>query len=227
MTPYYSQDGITLFLGDCREILPQLTEKVDLVLTDPPYGVGLGETDNGQARDKGQTAYADFSDTPEYIQAVVIPAFKTSLGLSQRGIITPGNRNAWLYPKPDDIGVWYNPAGAGMGKWGFVLAHLILYYGKDQRAGVGTSASSTWGHHERNNGIKNSLHPCPKPVPFMKWLVEKGSLEGDLVLDPFLGSGTTAVACKQLGRRCLGVEISERYLEIAVRRLAQMQIEFK
>ena len=226
--PYYQEDGITLYCGDCREILPQFPDKsFDLCLTDPPYGVGLGEVVNGQAINKAQQSYEDFSDTPEYIESVVVPAFITALSKSQRAIITPGTRCAWFYPRPDEVGVWYNPAGTGIGKWGFLLANLILYYGKDPRSGKGASASSTWGHYDRNTGIKNKLHPCPKPLNFMKWLVEKGSAEGESIIDPFMGSGTTLVAAKQLGRKAVGIEISERYCEIAVKRLSQMQMEFK
>ena len=86
----------TLYLGDCLEILPHLP-KVDAVITDPPYGVMLGEVDNGQARAKDQQPYTMFSDTVEYLESVVVPAFVLSLGRAQRAIITPGNRNAFLW----------------------------------------------------------------------------------------------------------------------------------
>jgi DNA modification methylase len=70
--------------------------------------------------------------------------------------------------------------------------------------------------------IKN--HPCPKPLNSMLPLIKWYSKTTDTVLDPFLGSGTTAVACKQLGRKCIGIEIEEKYCEIAVKRLAQKEM---
>ena len=220
MKPYYQDESVTLYHGDCREILPQITELVDLVLTDPPYGVSLGEVDNGQARAKNQQPYTMFSDTQGYLETVVIPAFKTALKLAPRAVMTPGNRNAFLYPPPSDIGVWYNPAGTGRGKWGFILAHLIFYYGIDPRAGTNATASSTW-NRQRGDGLSGD-HPCPKPLEFARWLVQKGSLEGETILDPFAGSGTTLRAAKDLGRKSIGIEIEERYCEIAAKRMSQM-----
>lgn len=208
--------------GDCRDVLPKIPDKaIDLVLTDPPYGVMLGEVDSGQAREKQQQKYNDFSDNREYLDLVVVPAFKQSLDKSNRAIITPGNRNMSLYPIPDDFGVWYNPAGTGIGKWGFILAHVILYYGNDPRAGRTITASSTWGKNGGDCGIKNKHHPCPKPLDFVKWQMVKGSRENELVCDPFLGSGTTLVAAKNLGRKAIGIEINYDYCKIAEQRLAQ------
>jgi len=208
----------TLYLGDCLEILPTLG-KVDAVVTDPPYGVNLGEIANGQALAKEQQAYTRFFDTPEYIEAIVVPAIRISLNISLRGMLTPGNRNAWKYPEPSDIGVWYNPAGSGRGKWGYILAHLILYYGKDPRAGKCATASSTWNMQDDVGEIKNRLHPCPKPENFMRWMVNKASLPEETILDPFMGSGTTGVACANLGRKFIGIEIEPKYFDIACRRI--------
>jgi DNA modification methylase len=189
----------TLYLGDCLEIMPTL-ERVDAVVTDPPYGVGF--------------EYEGFEDTPEYIQNVVVEAVKVSIAKSWRVVATTGNKCAWLYPKPDDIGVWFNPAGTGFGRWGFNLAHLILYYGKDPKPR--TSASSITGLHDR---AENVGHPCTKPMPFMRWLVNKASLEGETILDPFMGSGTTGVACANLCRKFIGIEIEPKYFDIACFRI--------
>lgn len=220
--PYYEESGIVIYHGDCRKILPLLPEKsVDLLLTDPPYGVMLGEVDNGQCREKHQQPYTQFRDTPEYVSSVVVPAFSFALARAVRGIITPGNRNMWLYPPADDLGVWYNPAGTGRNKWGFLLAHVILYYGVDPRLGRSQTASSVWGANDSVATLKQLYHPCPKPLRFTKWLLQKGSLDGETVLDPFMGSGTTLVAAKQLGRKAIGIEIEGKYCAIAVNRLRQ------
>ncbi|MCK9597905.1 MAG: site-specific DNA-methyltransferase, partial [Sphaerochaeta sp.] len=113
-------------------------------------------------------------------------------------------------------------------RWGFNLAQLILYYGKDPRAGKDSYQSSVEGHNDSVVDIKNILHPCPKPLKFTKWLVIKGTKEGDTVLDPFMGSGTTGVACVQTGRNFIGCEIDPAYFAIAEKRIreAQMQLRF-
>lgn len=212
----------TLYLGDCRDILPGL-DPVAAVVTDPPYGVMLGEAGTGQERERGQQGYTMFSDTVDYLESVVVPAFNLSLERATRAVVTPGNRNAHLYQKPADIGVWYNPAGTGRGKWGFILAHLILYYGPDPRGGQKATASSTWGKCDPVGAIKADGHPCPKPLLFMRWMVDKATLADEIVLDPFMGSGTTGVACMDTGRRFIGIEIEPLYFEQACERLENAQ----
>jgi DNA modification methylase len=133
------------------------------------------------------------------------------------------------YPKPDDFGVFYCPSGAGLGKWGFVGAHPILYYGKCPYLanGMGHRPNSfTSFDTQKPNG-----HPCPKPVGWMTRLVMKASaFEGDTILDPFCGSGTTLVASLMSARKCIGIEREEKYCEIAARRcdaeIDQKRIEF-
>jgi DNA modification methylase len=218
-----------LYLGDCLEILPELA-KVDAVVTDPPYGVLLGDVNiNKTAKDKTRAAYTGFSDTPEYVRDKVIPAVKIALSRAERGLITPGTRNCFLYPPPDDMGVWFNPAGTSIGRWGFMLASPILYYGKNPRNCKQSDASSTWGTFERLAELKE-LHPCPKPLKFMKWCVNKVSLDGETILDPFMGSGTTGVACVYLQRRFIGIEIEEKYFDVACKRIeiavSQGQFDF-
>ena len=221
---YYEEPGITIYNADCRDILPHL-EKVDLVLTDPPYGVMLGEVKNGRAIERQTQKYSQFSDTPQYIKDVVVPIISECINKFSRVIITPGQRNAFEYPNPDDIGGWFNPAGAGVGKWGFLCLHTILYYGKDPRAGIGCMPSSVTGFSGGRSEIID--HPCPKPIEFMRWMVKKGSLENETILDPFMGSGTTLRAAKDLGRQAIGIEIEEKYCAIAVKRLQQEVFSFK
>ena len=213
----------TLYHGDCLEILPTL-DKVDAVITDPPYGVMLGEAGTGAEKAKQQEKYTQFTDSLEYISSIVIPVIEKSLLIAEVGMITPGNRNAWLYPSPSDIGVWYNPAGTGRGKWGYILAHLILYYGKDPRAGKNATASSGWGMNSSVAELKNNGHPCPKPEKFMNWMVNKATTEqNQIIFDPFMGSGTTGVACMNLGRKFIGIEIEKKYFDIACERIEAAQ----
>lgn len=218
-----------LYLGDCLEVMKDMPDgSVDAVITDPPYGVMLGEKDNStQQKDKNQSPYESFSDTPKYVKDIVISAIETAIIKFGRLVLTPGNRNAWLYPKPDDIGVWYNPASTSRGKWGFQTASLILYYGKNPNIGKSMSPTSVDGHNSSVKKLKNNGHPCPKPLLFTKWLVNKGSLAGETVLDPFMGSGTTGVACVQTGRKFIGIEIEPKYFEIAVKRIKDAQQQMR
>ena len=123
----------------------------------------------------------------------------------------------WHYPRADAVTAVYLPAGQGRTPWGFQnLSHLLLYgSAPNLNLGAKNTALRSTARAER------SCHPCPKPVGWMLWAVDLGSVGGDSILDPFLGSGTTAVAAKNLGRKCIGIEIEEKYCEIAVNRLAQ------
>jgi site-specific DNA-methyltransferase (adenine-specific) len=214
--PYYDQGGITIYHGDCREILPQLDVKVDLVLTDPPYGVNGGSGTKGLSR-ANKHDYASFIDSPENVISEIIPRFKLALSICDRAIITPGSLVCNSYPQPDSIGALIQWATASMQKWGRCDSQPIFYYGRDPRLGKTISFCSF------DNKSFDSIDgfPCPKPLRVWSKLVVKGSVDNETILDPFLGSGTTAVAAKILGRRCIGIEIEEKYCEIAVKRLAQ------
>lgn len=220
MKPYYEQDGVTIYHGDSREIAPFV--EADVVLTDPPYGVGLSARTTKHSRREG--AYTQFEDSEENIASAVIPLVTGLIERIGRAVITPGNRCMWMYPKPDDIGVIWHPAGAGRTRWGFNCSTPILYYGKDPYlvAGLGGRPNGfSW-----NNAAENNGHPCPKPIQVMTWMVGRASLDGHAILDPFMGSGTTLIAAKKLGRRAIGIEIEERYCEIAAKRLAQGVFNF-
>jgi len=211
----------TLYLGDSLEIVPTLGE-VDAVVADPNYGVMLGEVDNGQARIKKQQKYNMFSDTPEYVMAVCVPVVKLCIHKFGVVAVTTGKRNMFMYPPPDDMGVWWNSAGTSTGRWGYSLVVTpIFYYGKDPRAGKGRTPSSAMGMHSREG--KNIKHPCPKPLAFTRWLVDKTSAKGQTILDPFMGSGTTGVACVELGRKFIGIEIDEKYFDIACERISRAE----
>lgn len=212
--PYYEEDGITLYLGDCREVgLPV----ADCFVTDPPWGVELAARSTKRAVRPG--SYTLFEDTPEYVKAVAVPQVASLVLAGLRGAVTPGVRCMWLYPQPLDLGVFWAPAGAGMSSWGFNCSQPIFYYGSDPFLADGRGSRPNG--FQWNNATEENGHPCPKPLPIMQWLVGRVSRPGETVFDPFAGSGTTLLAAKNLGRKAIGVEIEERYCEIAVRRLAQ------
>lgn len=205
----------TLYLGDCRDILPDLGG-VDAVISDPPYGVSGGSGTMGSASSKTKYA-APFQDTPENIQGVIVTAFCAALQLAKRAVITPGAPCAFYYPKPDDMGALYQPAATGMGKWGRATVQPVLFYGKDPRAGLTIQPI----HKLNVDRAEENGHPCPKPLSVSLWMVERGSLDGETVLDPFMGSGTTGVACAALGRAFIGIELHEPYFDIACRRIEE------
>ena len=206
-----------LWHGDCREVLPMLP-RVDATITDPPYGVDLG---SDQSHVIGNTPYASFDDTPANIAAVVVPAIALARTISTRVVVTPGTRCAWLYPHPDELGAVYFPAGSGFSRWGFTCSQPILFYGKDPHMPRNKKPNSVrCTEHSEKNG-----HPCPKPIGLMEWLVDRASLPGETVLDPFMGSGTTGVACTIHGRAFIGVEAERKYFDIACERISRAQAQ--
>lgn len=207
----------TLYRADCRDVLPLLTA-VDALVTDPPYGVAGGSGTLGKASAK--TKYdGDWQDTREAVRDVFAPAVAAVLAIAQRGIVTPGAPCAFLYPAPDDIGGLYQPAATGMSKWGRATLQPVLFYGKDPRAGLTIQPV----HRIVTKATEANGHPCPKPIDVALWMVERASLAGETVLDPFMGSGTTGVACVRLGRRFIGIELERRYFDIACRRIEEAE----
>jgi site-specific DNA-methyltransferase (adenine-specific) len=218
----------TLYLGDCLELLRSMPDclRVDAVITDPPYGVqftGKVAKQRDGSLTKGEDGYLGFEDTPEYIASVVVPAINLSMARSLRGAVTPGTKNMWLYPRPADVGTFYSAAGTGLTSWGFCCSQPILFYGKCPylERSMGARANSMGQSYP--NDANESGHPCAKPLPQMRWLVNRVSMEGETVFDPFMGSGTTGVAAVQLGRKFLGIELNQRFYEVALERLTNAQ----
>jgi len=203
MTPYYEDDSCTIYHGDCREILSGLSP-ADLVLTDPPYGVSLWYS-------------GSYVDSPATFREWILPVFAQMRCAAPLMLMTPGIRNVWLYPPADWMLCWAKPGSprrsdlGGFNEW-----EPVLVYGK-RRIYNDFRRLPAWNNISPDTGG----HPCPKPLKVMLWLVEVGSDPGALILDPFMGSGTTLRAAKDLGRKAIGIEIEERYCEIAAKRLAQ------
>ena len=224
MTPYKRKEvigGATMYLGDCLEILPTL-EKVDAVITDPPYGVSGEQNTRNADRECGKkNNYESFIDSPEYVESIAVPAFKLALSIAKRGVLTPGNACMTMYPRPNSFGCFYQPASVGLQPWGRADAQPILYYGAHPiggRALPGSKCSYQLTEAPDVNG-----HPCPKPTRAMIWMVSAASIRGETVLDPFMGSGTTGVACANLGRKFIGIEIEPKYFDIACERITNAQ----
>jgi len=245
MTPYYDHGGIQIFLGDCREILPTLEpESVTLLWTDPPYGHGNqdGDLQSSRVGVKGGRQRAALSiqnDSADEMRAVVDGMLRLSVPLLRPdsccccccccGGGGPRPTFAWVANRMDTDGlqffhsvIWDKSArGNGLG-WRFRRNHEMVMVA--HRAG----GKLAWADNDvavpnifRTPPVPNEFHPTTKPVSLPGWFVKLTTNPGDLVLDPFLGSGTTLVAAKAEGRRAIGIEIEERYAEIAAKRLSQ------
>ena len=137
-------------------------------------------------------------------------------------LITTGMRNLWLYPPADWVLCWAKPGSTrrnGLG--GFNEWEPVLVYGK-RRIYNDFKLLPTAPNLSKDTGD----HPAPKPIALYRWLVAVGSDNGATILDPFMGSGTTLRAAKDLGRKAIGIEIEERYCEIAAQRMSQMVLAF-
>lgn len=204
MTPYYSDDLVTIYHGDCREVMAEWMVipdgAVDAVFADPPYGANK----------------APWDDAPSTDWLRMLPTVAPVVA------ITPGQRNLLAMPEivGDLVYRWTLAAvltnnttrgDLGFGNW----IPVLLY----AREGV-----SLYGPRQdtKTFAIRGDMpdHPSPKPLAVMVWIVS--CLPGDSVLDPFAGSGSTLVAAKSLGRRAIGIEIEERYCEIAARRAQEV-----
>ena len=214
MKPYYEHDGIVIYHGDCLEVLPSVV--ADCFVTDPPYGINGGR--GGQVSTRNKVYSGTWEDTPDYVETVCVYAVTEMVRRGYRGALTPGLRCAWKYPAPASMGCFWQPATVAYEPWGLSTFQPILYYGRDARAGKGQSPTG-WQVTERASA---DGHPCAKPLQAWARLVNKvAGSSTTVVLDPFVGAGTTLVVAKRQGHKAIGIEIDERYCEIAAKRLQQ------
>ncbi len=223
MRPYYDHAGITIFHADCADLLVQLRSSIDVIVTDPPYGVGLGKCGDVRGGRHGMRhdGYASYEDSYENFVGVIVPVLTAYVQAASRAAVFTGpHMHEQL--KPEAIGAVYYPSGVGRTSWGFKTLLPVLLYGGSPTVmqGKGASCPTVIVSSELPEPISKG-HPVPKPLGWMKWLVRLASLPGDTIVDPFMGSGTTLRAAKDLGRRAIGIEIEERYCEIAAKRLSQ------
>lgn len=200
MTPYYQDDHVMIYHGDCREILPTLT-RADLVLTDPPYG--LGERWQGGTWG-AHPMYAearrwDVLPSPDVLDAV--------LGSATNAIVWGGNYFA-LPPSR----CWF--------AWVKVPAMQTM---ADFELAWTTYDRPCKSYTAPRNPDGQRLHPTQKPLGLMRWCLMESlhSTQVQTMVDPFMGSGTALRAAKDLGINGVGIDVSERYCEMAARRMAQ------
>lgn len=213
MKPYYDDGrGIVIYHGDCREILPHLP-KVDLVLTDPPYGIAYdtGHRVPGVTPWSGQI-YCD-ENTSARDQALALLDGLPMLVFGSRKCNPPAGTRMVL--------VWDKGAALGMGDLELPWkpsSEEIYVIGKGFR-GKRDESNVIYAHPTQAMAKNGRVHPNEKPIKLIQKLLHK--CPAGVVCDPFMGSGTTLRAAKDLGRKAIGIEIEERYCEIAARRLAQ------
>jgi DNA modification methylase len=221
MKPYYEHAGITIYHGDCREVLPKL-EVADLLLTDPPYGID-------RANGMGGQGYDGFGNGAKRVPRVyegewdkVRPDASTITLCRERGvavIVWGGNYFSDALPQQNKWLVWDK-------------CQTMPSFSDAELAWTNLGGTSVKMFRFNGSGLmaeeKERFHPTQKPVALMKWCIQQLRFDDICleVLDPFMGSGTTLRAAKDLGRRAIGIEIEEKYCEIAAKRLSQEVLYF-
>jgi site-specific DNA-methyltransferase (adenine-specific) len=216
--PYYEDDAVTIYHGDCRDVLQTLTVAPALVLTDPPYGVA----ERTDRHTKGRSNLARSNDFAA-VHGDDSDFDPCHLLVYPRVVLFGANYYAERLPPSPSWLVWDKLDG-------LVAERRVV--GFDDNADVELAWTNLGGparlvSHRWKGMVKASeqsdarVHPTQKPVRLMAQIIAWRTSLGDLVLDPYTGSGSTLRAAKDLGRRAIGVEIEERYCEIAARRCAQ------
>ena len=221
--PFYQDDYVTLYHGDCLEH-PEWWTDADVLVTDPPYGIWWTQPDlpNTQAGKRGKLGSLHKNlgirgDENTEVRDCALTLWREKPGIvfSAWRELVPGARQILTWKKPPTTGV----IGATYGYRKDTEAICLL--GQLPKRPV--QRSSVLETHGSNTGYQDGSHPHMKPVALMEMLIEW--TEG-VVADPFAGSGSTLVAAKLLGRRAVGVELEEKYCEIAARRLSQGVLDF-
>ena len=206
MKPYYEHDGILIYHGDCREILPGVA--ADVIVTDPPYGVSLSSSWRGKhgechvVGDESTALRDEVLAKWQPLPALVFGSWKRPRPVTTRAVLIwdkgghsgMGDLSIPWKPNTDEIDV----IGSGfIGKRDTSILRFAIY--------------------PEFNAKRH--HPTEKPLQLITELLAK--CPPGTILDPFMGSGTTLRACKDLGRKAIGIEVCEAYCEIAAKRLSQ------
>lgn len=217
MTPYFERDGISIYLGDCREVLPSLPP-VDLVLTDPPYGIRLAT--NYRERKRGALALCN-DYPPVYGDAE--PFDPSHLLRFPRLILFGANHYADRLPPSAAWIVWDKLDGLTSKRAEGFNDQADVELAWTNLGGPARLYGCRWmGAMKGTEQTERRLHPTQKPVSLMRRIIEQYTAPSDLVLDPYMGSGTILRAALDCGRRAIGIEVEEKYCALAAQRLSQM-----
>lgn len=193
----------TLYLGDCRDILPTLGT-VDACVTDPPYGIDYGRAGGFSAAHGWGQWRENVSWDQDRPPADI---FAAMIGVSRHQIIWGGNYFTDYLPPSMQWLIW------DKGQRDFSLADFEMAWSSQNKA-------ARIINYPRAKALQDGKeHPTQKPVEVMKWCIEMLPSNVQTILDPFMGSGTTGVACAKLGRKFIGIEIDEDYFNIACERI--------
>jgi site-specific DNA-methyltransferase (adenine-specific) len=214
--PYYQDDSCTIYHADCRDILLEI-QTVDSLITDPPFGIGFDYGEKGH------------DDSFESYEQLLLPVIKWGKENAKCCLFWQAMKNCRFWHKwfPEDYRilaackgfVQFRPTGIQY-SWDPIIA-----FGKfDNDPNVSLKDFHIQKLAPFGCGRERIDHPCPRPFEQVNYFIQLTS--GTLVLDPFMGSGTTLRAAKDLGRKAIGIELEEKYCEIAAKRLAQ-EVLFK
>jgi site-specific DNA-methyltransferase (adenine-specific) len=221
LTPYYEHGGIVIYHGDCREVLPEVPS-VRLVVTDPPYVFGIAST----AQEGKAGGWGDLMNSAVWYESWLAEAKR--LTANEQGAAWVFNswrsfpvlaRAAYGVRWPvESLMVWDKEWIGPGGQRGLRPAYeLAALFAQPDFAIANRGLPDIW--RSKWSSIKPNGHPAEKPVALLARMIRESG--GGCVLDPFMGSGSTLVAAKQEGCRAIGIEIEERYCEIAAKRLQQ------
>lgn len=211
MTPLYDRDGITIYNADCRDILPSVDpSSVALLLTDPPYGIAH-DTDytrfSGGLSDVRYT-YVPVANDAEPFDPTPLLAFPRCILFGANAFSDRLPTGSWLVWDKRPPGGQKSVMSDAEVAW-FSHGHGVYIH------------SHPWDGFNRASERGYNVHPTQKPVALMRWILERWTKPGDLILDPYMGSGPVAAAAYQLGRRYIGIELVPEYCQAAINRLAQ------
>lgn len=203
LEPYAEWEQGVLYCGDCLEILPKINGGgASATVTDPPYGVDF----KYESHDDTPVGYEDWCRRWFLHLERISHSIFMSCGIVNVGMWTAIRPVKW-------IAAWIKPAAMGRSPFGFCNWEPMLLWGTCSRDTVDVFSAGILPDSSLDG------HPCPKPLLWGTQSVERVSKEGDTILDPFLGSGTVAVACVRTGRRFIGIEKEKKYCEIAKSRI--------
>jgi DNA modification methylase len=197
-------EGVTLYLGDCRELLPTLG-KVDAVVTDPPYGLGDKWT-GGKANTKAKWKLNDGGGQMGW-DSDISDALPLAIAAGRHAIIWGGN----YYDLPPMRGwlIWDKIVRE------FTSGHVEMAWTTIDQP------TRAFNYAHAQLASEGKYHPTQKPSPLMQWCLRQLPDDCQTILDPFMGSGTTGVACVKLGRKFIGIEIEPKYFDMACRRIGE------
>lgn len=211
MKPYYEHGGITIYHGDCLDVLPELFLVASAVVTDPPYGIAVvgksGQIGGSRECEAKQYAPVHGDDVPFDPSHLLMFPKLVLFGANFYADRLP-NSGGWLIWDKRDGGRPDNFSDAELA-WSNAIGKIRLF-------------SHLWrGRCKASERMVTRQHPTQKPVALFKWVYSTCDLKRDVVLDPYLGSGSSLLAAQEMNMRAIGIEIEERYCEIAAKRLQQ------